>query len=111
MGVHDVFLLLLHQASEMHQFPTLDEVTRHAAQHNQHKSSLTQEPCPSLTPALLQLILQTLQALGDRKIARERVEDGQQECSVLLPDIWSRFLICSLQLERYLTPFIPLDIS
>lgn len=37
--------------------------------------------CPSLSPALLQLFLQTLQDPGDRKITREMVEDGQQESS------------------------------
>jgi len=54
-------------------------------------------------PALLQLILQTLQSLGDRKITREMVKDSRQESSaftfirymdtIAIQTIgWSRFL-------------------
>lgn len=57
----------------MHQFLTLDDTAC--------SSAVQPTEVITLTPALLQLILQTLQALRDRKITREMVVDGQQESS------------------------------
>lgn len=78
--------------------------------------------CPSLMSVSLQLILQTLKALGDREITRETVEDDcRNPLRLHFSDTRHN---CNTNhstqqvshsdhshLEIYLTPFSPLDIS
>lgn len=105
----------------MHQFPTLDEMTRHAAQCNQHKSLLTHEPGPSLMRALPSSFSKPCKPSETGKYQEKgwkmangnplrfyQIYGHNHNTNNSMEQVSH---LDSLQLERYLTPFIPLDIS